>query len=71
MHCLKWQISSLNLFQILTCTYSLKKVQKVEFLVFLESYDLKEESKQIMYLDVHKFYHYAMCKLFQQVNSNG
>ena len=33
--CLKWKTLSLNLFQILTCLYSLKKVQDPEFLIFL------------------------------------
>ena len=32
---LVWQKLNLNLFQILTCTYSLKKVWVLEFLMFL------------------------------------
>ena len=35
MQCFKRQKSNLNLFQILTCKYSSKKVQEVEFIIFL------------------------------------
>ena len=32
---LKWQKWNWNLFQILTCTYSLQKIREVKFLIFL------------------------------------
>ena len=35
MKCLKLQKLNLNLLQILTCTYSLEKVQEVEYFMFL------------------------------------
>ena len=35
MQCFKRQKLNLNLFQILTCIFSLRKVQEVEFLTFL------------------------------------
>ena len=34
MQCLKWQKLNMNLSQILTCTYSLKKVQRWNSLYF-------------------------------------
>ena len=66
MQCLKWQKLSLNLFQILTCISSLKKVQEAGFLIFLidgkaknkylKSYEPKQGSKHIIliFLDSSK-----------------
>ena len=65
------QKGSSNLFQILTCTYSLKKVLEAEFFIFvtannkyLESYDPKQKSKHIMYLGANNLYGYAMFRFF-------
>ena len=38
---------------------------------YLKSYDPKQQSKQIIYLDTNNLYDYAMSSFFQQVNSNG
>ena len=43
--CLKWQKLSMNLIQILTCTYSLKKVQEVKFLIFLRDHPFSTYAK--------------------------
>ena len=70
---LKWQKLSLNLFQILTCIYSFRKVQEVEFLYistryskanskYIKFYNSKEESKCITYLDMNNLYDYAISK---------
>ena len=37
----------------------------------LKSYDPKQESKHIIYLDANNLYGYAMSKFLQQVASNG
>ena len=55
--------------------YSFRKVQEVEFLIFLidaakttinsnssKSYDRKQKSKHIIYLDANNLYSYAMSK---------
>ena len=59
-------------------------VQEVEFLIFpidtkkqtmniecLKLFDLKQESKHIIYLDTNNLYGYAMSKFLQQIDSNG
>ena len=60
MQCLKQQKLSYNLFETLTCIYSLRKSQEVEFasnryskakMKYLKSYDPKIESKDVIYLD--------------------
>ena len=38
---------------------------------YLKSYDPKQESKHIVYLDSKHLYGYAMYKFFQQMDSNG
>ena len=65
----KW---NLNLFQTLTCTYSLKKSIRggVSYICnryskakkYLKSYDPKQESKHIIYLDTNNLYGHAMSK---------
>ena len=69
MQCLKWQKLSLNLLQILTCTYSLRKVQEFSFNryskvsnKYLKSYDPKQESKYIIYIDANNLFGYGMSK---------
>ena len=73
MQCLIWQKLNLKLFQILTYICSLKKVWEVDFLKFnkkyskannqyLKSYDLKQESKHVIYLDANNLYGHAMSK---------
>ena len=64
-----------ELFKILTCTYSLKKVweggvsynsnrNREAWNKYLKSFDPKQESKHIIYLDANNFYGYAMSKFF-------
>ena len=53
---------NLNLLQIVTCIYSLRKVQANN--KYLKSYDPKQESKNIIYLDPNNLYGYAMTKFF-------
>ena len=70
MQCLKWQKLNLNLFRILACIYSLRKVQEVELFIsnryskssnkYLKSYDPKQEPKHVIYLDLKNLYGYAM-----------
>ena len=69
MQCLIWKKWKLNLFQILTCTYSLRKVQGVSYISnryrkannkHLKSYDPNQKSKHIIYLDANNLYVYAM-----------
>ena len=72
MQYLKRQTLSLNLFQILTWIYSLRKVQEVEFLLsyryikandkYLKYDDPKQESRHIIYLDANNLYGYTMSK---------
>ena len=38
---------------------------------YLKSYDPKQESKQIIYLDTNNLYGYAMSKFFPTLDSNG
>ena len=73
MECLIWQILSLNLFQMHSCFYYLKKIQELELCVslgdivklkYLESYDPKKESKHMMYSDANNIYGYEMSKFF-------
>ena len=65
----------MNLSQILTCTYSLKKRTRgrISYISnrysksnnnYLKSYDPKQESKPIIYLDTNNLYGYAMPKFF-------
>ena len=60
----------MHLLHILTCTYSLKRYG-VSYISnryskanskYLKSYDPKQESKHIMYLDANSLYRYAMSK---------
>ena len=64
-----------ELFKILTCTYSLKKVweggvsynsnrNREAWNKYLKSFDPKQESKHIIYLDANNLYGYAMSKFF-------
>ena len=73
MQCLKWQKLNLNLSHILTCTYSLKKGTRgrISYISnrysksnnnYLKSYESKQESKPIIYLDTTNLYGYAMPK---------
>ena len=72
MQCLMWQKWNSNLFHILTCTYFLKKVWGVEFLLFLidivrpakSIWNLLTQSKnqKHMYLDASNLYGYAVSK---------
>ena len=63
----------MNLFQILTYTYLVKKLQEVEFFCnsqrynkannkYLKSSDPKQESKHVIYLDANNLYGYAISK---------
>ena len=38
---------------------------------YSKSYDPKQESKLIMYLDVNNLYGYAISNFFRQMDSNG
>ena len=38
---------------------------------YLKSYDPKQESKRIIYVDANTLYGYAMYKFLKQVDSNG
>ena len=71
--CLRWQKLRLNLFQILRCIYSLKgtirgisyisnRYSKANNNKYLKSYDPKQESKHIIYLDANNLCGYAMSK---------
>ena len=67
-----------ELFQMLTCIYSLKKLLEVEFYIskrytkannnYLKSYDPKQKSKHVLYLDANNLYDYVMSKF--QTDSN-
>ena len=60
----------MNLFQILTFIYSLRKVFYISNKFskannkYLKLYDPKQESKHIIYLDANNLYGYAMSKFF-------
>ena len=70
MQCLIWQKRKLNLFQIFTCKYSLKKVwESYSFISnryskvnnkYLKSYEPKQELKHIIYINVNYLYGYIM-----------
>ena len=51
------------------CIYSLRKAWKLVLLISLRdkikaiSYDLKQESKDVAYLDANDFYSYAISKI--------
>ena len=73
MQCLIWQKWNSYFFQTVTCTYFLKKVHEVEFLILLidikkpaiSIWNLmtpKQESKYTIYLDGDNLYGYAMSK---------
>ena len=73
MQCPLWQKLTLNLFQMLNCVYSLKKIWEEEFLKcqkryskannsHLKSYDPKQESEHIIYSYANNLYGYAMSK---------
>ena len=76
---LKTKKLSLNLFQTLTCTYSLRKIKRDRISCisnrcskannkYLQSYDLKQESKHIF---TQIIYMVMQClNFFQQVDSN-
>ena len=58
-----------DLFQMVACIYSLKKMLETEFHIFLRDivkylkpFDSKQESKHIIYLHTNNLYGYAMSK---------
>ena len=81
MQCLKEQKLSLNLFQILTCIYSLKGTRlQISYNSnryskannkYLKSFGPKQEPKHITYIDTNNLYGYAYLNFLQQVYSNG
>ena len=57
----------MNLFEILTFIWSLRKSQEMEFLTFLKATNkyLKSHSKHIIYLDANNLHGYATLKYLQ------
>ena len=68
---------NLNLFQILTCIYSLRKLQEVEFPIFLidtakptinvQNLMNKNKNKKIISLEVNNLYSYVMSKFIPKI----
>ena len=79
MQYLKWQKLNLNLFQILTIYIFFEKglIAKISYIFnryskannkYLKSFDPKQQSKHIMYLDKNNLYGYAIPNFFQCLN---